>query len=150
MIRRRAAAKSYGPGVGSAELQSDTLRVPRGAWLFAPASVYNGANWVTAEGRRAMPGILTLVESTSRADAPRGVGGASPAQRAYLRHGLRQPGGKLPLFDEYGQHYNARTIRSCIARGWAETWFDNSIKPDWLVCKLTPAGRALLASAEER
>ena len=96
-----------------------------------------------------MPGILTLVESPPRADAPRGVGGVSSAQRAYLRRGMDQPGGKLPLFDEYGQHYNTRTIRSCIVRGWAEPWFDNPIKPDWLVCKLTQAGRVVLASAEE-
>lgn len=65
------------------------------------------------------------------------------AQLAYLRRGLDQPGGKLPLFDENGQRYSARTIRSCVAQGWAEPWFENPIKPDWLVCKLTPAGRAL-------
>lgn len=67
----------------------------------------------------------------------------TPAQRAYLRRGLDQPGGKLPLFDERGQRYAARTIRSCVARGWAEPWFDNPTKPDWLVCRLTPAGRAV-------
>jgi len=67
----------------------------------------------------------------------------TPAQAAYLRRGLDQPGGKLPLFDENGQRYSARTIRSCVAQGWAEPWFENPIKPDWLVCKLTPAGRAL-------
>ena len=67
----------------------------------------------------------------------------TPAQRAYLQRGLGQPGGKLPLFDENGQRYNSRTIRSCIEQGWAERWFDNPIKPDWLVCKLTAAGRAL-------
>ena len=62
-------------------------------------------------------------------------------QRSWLRRGLDQPGGKLPLFDEYGQKIHERTIRSCITQGWAETWFDNPIKPDWLVCKLTDAGR---------
>jgi hypothetical protein len=29
--------------------------------------------------------------------------------------------------------------------GWAEPWFSNPLKPDWLVCKLTDTGRALLA-----
>ena len=38
-----------------------------------------------------------------------------------------------------------RTIRSCMHQGWAEPWFMNPLKPDWLVCKLTPAGRAILS-----
>lgn len=69
--------------------------------------------------------------------------GPSPVQRAWLRRGLDQPGGKLPLFDEYGQEMDSRTIRACIDQGWAESWFSNPLKPDWLVCKLTPAGRAV-------
>lgn len=67
----------------------------------------------------------------------------SEAQRRYLARGLTQPGGKLPLFDELGQEYDARTIRACIKAGWAEPWFANPLKPDWLVCKLTEAGRAV-------
>lgn len=74
----------------------------------------------------------------------------SARQRTYLRRGLGQPGGKLPLFDEVGQHYSARTIRSCIARGWVEPWFGNPLKPDWLVCRLTPVGRAAVAPRAER
>jgi hypothetical protein len=50
----------------------------------------------------------------------------------YLRRGLTQPAGKLPLF-------------RCLTRGWAEPWFHNPLKPDWLVCKLTAAGRRLAA-----
>ncbi len=65
----------------------------------------------------------------------------STAQRAWLIAGLSQAGGKLPLFDFEGQRINIRTIRSCIEQGWAEPWFDNPIKPDWLVCKLTELGR---------
>jgi hypothetical protein len=38
---------------------------------------------------------------------------------------------------------NEQTIRSCIAQGWAEPWFANPLKPDWLVCKLTEAGRSV-------
>lgn len=67
------------------------------------------------------------------------------AQRAWLRRGLDQPGGKLPLFDETGRHYSARTIRACVDQGWAEPWFNNPTKPDWLVCKLTDEGRVVLA-----
>ena len=69
------------------------------------------------------------------------------SQWAYLRRGLTQPGGKLPLFDEQGQRYPARIIQSCIDQGWAEPWFANPIKPDWTVCRLTKRGAALIQSA---
>ena len=68
----------------------------------------------------------------------------SASQLTWLKKGLKQPGGKLPLFDEWGQRVNEQTIRSCIAQGWAEPWFANPLKPDWLVCKLTDAGRSIL------
>jgi hypothetical protein len=67
----------------------------------------------------------------------------SQVQRAWLRRGLDEPGGKLPLFDEYGKQIDPRTIQACVDQGWAEPWFSNPIKPDWLVCKLTATGRAL-------
>jgi len=63
------------------------------------------------------------------------------AQRSWLVRGLDQPGGKLPLFDRNGQRVSPRTIRSCLDHGWAEPWFSNPLKPEWLVCKLTAAGR---------
>lgn len=66
------------------------------------------------------------------------------AQRAWLARGLDQPGGKLPLFDADGKRIGAQTIRACIDKGLAEPWFANPVKPDWLVCKLTPLGRASL------
>ena len=69
-------------------------------------------------------------------------------QRKWLRRGLDQPGGKLPLFDAAGKRVSERTVRSCIANGWAEPWFANPLKPDWLVCKLTDAGRALFEEGE--
>ena len=61
----------------------------------------------------------------------------------YLRRGLAQPGGKLPLFDLDGQAVAAAIVRRCLGRGWAEPWFSNPLKPDWLVCKLTETGRRL-------
>jgi hypothetical protein len=67
----------------------------------------------------------------------------TPAQLRWLVRGLDQPGGKLPLFDRDGQRVPERTIRSCIARGWAAPWFDNPLKRDWLVCRLTHLGRAV-------
>jgi hypothetical protein len=66
------------------------------------------------------------------------------AQKKYLLLGLVQPGGKLPLFDRNGAGIDRKTVESCIAKGWAEPWFANPAKPDWLVCKLTPAGYAVL------
>lgn len=77
------------------------------------------------------------------------VSAPSAAQRSYLERGVGQPGGKLPLFNHNGQQINHQTIRSCISCGWAEPWFDNPIKPDWLVCRLTEAGyRAIGAGSD--
>jgi len=66
-------------------------------------------------------------------------------ERNYLAMGGTQPGGKLPLFDEDGQEIKAQIIKSCIEKGFAEPWFANPMKPDWLVCRLTEAGRQIIA-----
>jgi hypothetical protein len=89
-----------------------------------------------AKARVASP----LRPSTTPAQAP------SALQKAWLKRGLDQPGGKLPLFDSYGKKVDPRTIRRCIEAGWAEPWFANPIRPDWLVCKLTGSGRAVVLS----
>jgi hypothetical protein len=65
-------------------------------------------------------------------------GRPSEPQRRYLERGLTEPGGKLPLFDRDGREVPRKTIEACIANGWAESWIANPIKPDWLVCRLTP------------
>lgn len=65
----------------------------------------------------------------------------------YLRRGVTQPGGKLPLFDLDGQAVAAAIVRRCLARGWAEPWFSNPLKPDWLVCKLTEIGRRVATTS---
>lgn len=70
----------------------------------------------------------------------------SRAELAYLRRGMSEPGGKLPLFDRRGQEINPTIIRICIDNGWAEHWFANPLKPDWLVCRLTQKGRELVHS----
>lgn len=74
----------------------------------------------------------------------------SPSQRAYLQRGLEQPGGKLPLFDSEGQRYSAQTIRSCLDQGWAQPWFQNPLQPNWLICKLTEAGRKVIMEDSAR
>ncbi len=64
-------------------------------------------------------------------------------QLRWLQRGLGEAGGKLPLFDEKGRKVSERTVKSCIEHGWAEPWFANPLKPDWLVCKLTDSGREI-------
>lgn len=71
----------------------------------------------------------------------------SNAQLEWLRRGLTQPGGKLPLFDPAGRRVSPATVTSCLKAGWAEPWFHNPLKPDWKVCRLTDAGRAVVARA---
>lgn len=71
-----------------------------------------------------------------------------PAQRRYLRRGLNQPGYKLPLFDEDGQQIPEQTIRACMKHGWAAPWYRNPLKPDWLVCRLTEAGRLVINTSD--
>ncbi len=63
------------------------------------------------------------------------------AQREWLRRGLEQPGGKLPLFDREGRRISRVMMQACAAAGWTEPWFANPVKPDWQVFKLTVAGR---------
>src|SRR3546814_9075698 len=89
-----------------------------------------------AGGDRVMYTRAEIPGGTAKAERA-GKGGLRPTARqlAWLRRGLAQPGGKLPLFDGNGQRINDRTIRTCIEQGWAEPWFDNPIKPDWLVRK---------------
>lgn len=82
----------------------------------------------------------------TRINAVKGIGKVSAPQREWLMRGLSQPGGKLPLFDRDGQKISDRTIKSCIRKGWAEPWFENPIKPDWLVCKLTETGRRAIGT----
>lgn len=69
----------------------------------------------------------------------------SEAERQYLKQGLKQPGGKLPLFDSRGQEIPASLIKDCIEKGLAQRWFANPLKPDWLVCRLTDKGRKALS-----
>ncbi|WP_298959778.1 hypothetical protein [uncultured Roseibium sp.] len=78
------------------------------------------------------------------------AGNLTAPQKRWLKKGLSQPGGKLPLFDDNGREIPARTIRACIEAGWAEPWFFNPIKPDWLVCKLTPAAIEVLSASQKK
>jgi hypothetical protein len=90
--------------------------------------------------------VAAEAASTGTAEAP-GEQRPNPAQRRYLRRGLNQAGGKLPLFDGEGQHFHPALVRACIAHGWAEPWFGNPLKLDWLICKLTDKGRRALSES---
>ncbi len=85
--------------------------------------------------------VFALNDNTLEVDLP------TLPQLLYLRRGLTQAGGKLPLFDLDGQAVDAAIVRRCLDRGWAEPWFSNPLKPDWLVCKLTESGRRLAAES---
>ena len=91
---------------------------------------------------------VTVIAKRERAKRP-GLR-LTEAQRRYLTLGLDQPGGKLPLFDRNGREIDRKTVESCIAHGWVEPWFANPTKPDWLVCKLTLAGFAVLGESPPR
>ncbi len=66
----------------------------------------------------------------------------TPRQLEWLRRGLDQPSGNLPMFDHYGQRVSGRTVESCVARGWAKT--RGEALRDWQLCQLTSAGRRVL------
>lgn len=89
---------------------------------------------------RVAPSMALATVANDNTTSTNGV--ISLSELIYLRRGLSQPGGKLPLFDLDGQQVSPRIVRDCLARGLVEPWFPNPLKPDWLVCRLTPAGRA--------
>lgn len=66
----------------------------------------------------------------------------SDEQRRWLRMGLQQAGGKLPLYDESGKRIEHAVITSCVQAGWAEPWAINPLRANWQVCRLTEAGRS--------
>jgi hypothetical protein len=117
-------------------------RVRRGA--YQPASSKGDAavfaDRIIARSDAQSFDVFALNDNQLEADLP------TLPELLYLRRGLAQPGGKLPLFDLDGQTVAAAIVRRCLGRGWAEPWFSNPLKPDWLVCKLTEVGRRLAAA----
>ena len=95
--------------------------------------------------------MLNEVTIENGRDKPRSCKGAKKtptrSQLKWLARGLKQAGGKLPLFDEDGQRISGRTVQSCIENAWAEPWFANPMMPGWRICKLTVAGRKVLTGA---
>ena len=94
-----------------------------------------------------MPPYLRLVRTEpprarARLRTKRAGGRPTPVQLEWLRRGLDRPGGNLPLYDTYGQRVSDRTMKSCVAHGWAATR-DEAMR-DWQLCQLTSAGREVL------
>jgi len=65
---------------------------------------------------------------------------------AWLKTGVNNADGRLALFDGSGQRIEAHIQRVAIAQGWAEGWFANPMRPDWMVCRLTQSGAQALAA----
>lgn len=65
---------------------------------------------------------------------------------AWLKTGLNNPDGRLALFDGTGQRIESHIQRAALSQGWAEGWFANPMRPDWMVCRLTPIGQRALAA----
>ena len=111
----------------------------------------NGSEPIPFRPRHVSPRLQGLPPRPKR--HPRGLppapGEPTDVQRTWLRRGLVQPGGKLPLFDETGTRVDARTVRSCVENGWAEPWFANPLKADWLICRLTDKGRVLVTAVDD-
>ncbi len=108
-----------------------------------------GSQTMTGASPSDRRGNRVLADKPSFA-SKRAIRRPSPAQRRYLTQGLDAPGGKLPLFWPDGGEIPSATIRACINNGWAERWFNNPIKPDWLVCRLTSRGRRVVAKSDGR
>lgn len=64
---------------------------------------------------------------------------------AWLKTGAGNKEGRLALFDGTGQRVDQTVQRAALSQGWVEGWFANPMRPDWMVCRLTPSGRRFLA-----
>jgi len=81
---------------------------------------------------------------------PKRPHGPTSSQRDWLKRGLDDPQGKLPLFDAEGQELDQRTVQACLENGWAEPWFENPLRPGVPVCRLTEKGRLVAVGRRRR
>lgn len=72
----------------------------------------------------------------------------SEEQRRWLRVGLDQPGGKLPLYDDYGNRISQSLIDSCLLNGWVEAWAGRPSGAPVRICRLTESGVSALQEKE--
>jgi hypothetical protein len=131
-------------------LKTDVAFYHRPIFCDHPDPDFAGSGFLISCFQACDGSVLVSKESDGdRRDEPAGaVLRPSEPQRRYLERGLSQPGGKLPLFYADGREVASRTVQACVANGWAEPWFRNPIKPEWLVCRLTPLGRQAVGGTE--
>ena len=65
--------------------------------------------------------------------------------RDWLNGGLNREDGRLAIFDTFGEPINKAVIKTAIASGFAEPWFSSPMRPQWMVCRLTAKGRAVVS-----
>jgi hypothetical protein len=88
--------------------------------------------------------------SESQPGQPKRPHGPTALQREWLKRGLDDPQGKLPMFDGEGQELDQRTVQACLENGWAEKWFENPLRPEVPVCRLTEKGRVAAIGRRRR
>lgn len=71
----------------------------------------------------------------------RGEAKPTQTQAAWLVRGLARPGAMLPLHHLDGGRVAGATVRSCVARGWAEVSYRANLGGfEMVIHKLTAAG----------
>ncbi|MEJ2027151.1 MAG: hypothetical protein P8X52_06795, partial [Limibacillus sp.] len=70
----------------------------------------------------------------------------SPEELNWMRRGLGQPGGKIPVFDENDNPVDPKIVRRCLEQQWVEPWIGNQKNPNnlYMACRLSPLGRRLV------
>ena len=63
----------------------------------------------------------------------------------WLQGGLNRSDGRLALFDRFGEPVDKAVIKTAIKQGLAEPWFSSPMRPQWMVCRITPKGRESLS-----
>jgi hypothetical protein len=96
------------------------------------------------------PPVSESLDSESQQEQPKRPHGPTPLQREWLKRGLDDPQGKLPMFDDEGQELDQRTVQACLENGWAEKWFENPLRPEVPVCRLTEKGRVVAIGRRRR
>jgi hypothetical protein len=66
----------------------------------------------------------------------------------WMRRGLNQPGGKIPVFDESDTPVDPKIVLRCLEQQWVEPWVGNQKNPNnlYMACRLSPLGRRLCTS----
>jgi len=99
---------------------------------FIIQTIHSGGGRYVAEQPDQIPQFLTVRPS--------------PDELNWMRRGLGQPGGKIPVFDENDNPVDPKIVRRCLEQQWVEPWIGNQKNPDnlYMACRLSPLGRRLV------